>query len=121
MSDKHRQFLRFLTNGCAAVAVQYSVYLALLPALSPYWANTAGYAVSFCLNYLVTSYWTFSSRPTRRHALGFAASHCANYVCQQTFLFLALTIVPKQAAAIVAMAAAVPVNFALLRLVYKKK
>lgn len=119
MSDKRRQFLRFVMNGCAAVAVQYAVYLALLPAVSPYWANAAGYVVSFCLNYIVTSYWTFSSRPTRRHALGFAASHCVNFLCQQAFLWVALMLVPERAAAIIAMACAVPVNFALLRLVYK--
>lgn len=115
-----RQLLRFCLNGCLAVAVQWAVYLMLLPVVSPYWANTAGYGVSFCLNYVVTSYWTFSSRPTRRHAVGFAASHVVNYALQQGFLFLWLMAVPKQWAAVLAMASAVPVNFALLRLVYKK-
>lgn len=118
---KKAQLLRFCFNGCLAVAIQYGVYLLLIPYINEFVANTVAYIVSFAYNFIVTSYWTFRSRPSWKRLAGFSGSHVINYLTQQAVLALALWAgVPKELAALVAMGVAVPVNFLLLRLIYKK-
>ena len=120
--EKYAQFVRFCANGVLAVAIQYGVYLLLVQWINPFAANTVGYAVSFCVNFIITSYWTFRSRPSWRKLAGFGGSHIVNYVCQQAFLALFLWAgIAKEYAAIMAMGSAVPVNFMILRVIYKKK
>lgn len=119
---KKGQLLRFCINGGAAVAIQYGVYLLLIPHINEFIANTVAYIVSFAYNFIVTSYWTFHSKPSWKRLAGFSGSHIVNYLTQQAVLALALWAgIPKEFAALVAMAVAVPVNFILLRTVYKKK
>lgn len=119
---KYGQFLRFCINGVLAVAIQYAVYLLLIQWLNEFVANTIGYFVSFCCNFIITSYWTFKSRPSLKKLGGFGSSHIINYLAQQAFLALYLWIgIPKEYAALLAMGSAVPINFAILRFVYKKK
>lgn len=120
--EKYAQFVRFCANGVLAVAIQYGVYLLLVQWINPFAANTVGYAVSFCVNFIITSYWTFRSRPSWRKLAGFGGSHIVNYVCQQAFLALFLWAgIAKEYAAIMAMGSAVPVNFMILRVIYNKK
>lgn len=117
-----RQFVKFCINGVVAVAIQYGVYLLLLPYMNALLANTIAYFVSFCYNFIVTSYWTFNSQPTMKRLAGFCGSHVVNFLVQQAVLAISLLLsVPERFAALVAMAVAVPVNFAILRIVYKKK
>lgn len=119
---KYGQFLRFCINGCLAVAIQYGVYLLLINVMSPNPAYTISYIVSFCCNFVITSYWTFHSRPTLMRLLGFGSSHVVNFFVQLGFLNLYLWVdIPKEWAALMAMGSAVPVNFIMLHYVYKKK
>lgn len=116
------QFVRFCINGVLAVAIQYAVYLLLIQWINEFVANTIGYFVSFCCNFIITSYWTFKSRPSLKKLGGFGTSHLINYFLQQCFLAFYLWLsVPKEYAALFAMASVVPINFAILRFVYKKK
>lgn len=120
--SKRGQFVRFCINGCVAVAIQYAVYWTLLQMnCEANIAFTIGYVVSFCYNFIVTSYWTFHSRPSWKHLTGFGGSHVVNYLVQiaflNTFLWLML---PKSIAGVLAMACAVPINFLILKFVYKK-
>lgn len=125
--SKTGQFVRFCINGCLAVAIQYGVYWLLLQ-LSPLsgngWANIAyaiSYFVSFCCNFIITSYWTFHSRPSWKRLTGFGGSHIVNFFVQLAFLNAYLFIgIPKELAALLAMGSAVPINFMMLRFVYKK-
>lgn len=131
--NKRGEFLRFCINGCLAVAIQYVVYWLLL-----WWmdadadedsvfgkANLAyaiSYLVSFCCNFIITSYWTFHSRPSWKRLIGFGSSHIVNFFVQLAFLNLYLYLgIPKEFAAILAMGSAVPVNFLMLHFVYKKR
>lgn len=121
-APKYGQFLRFCINGVLAVAIQYAVYLVLIQWINEFIANTVGYFVSFCCNFIITSYWTFKSRPSLKKLGGFGSSHIVNYFIQQGFLALYLWLgVPKEFAALLAMGSAVPINFAMLHFVYKKK
>lgn len=125
--EKYAQFIRFCINGCLAVTIQYVVYWLLLyawPAEGGLWTNiayTLSYIVSFCCNFVLTSYWTFHSRPSWKRLTGFGGSHIINFFLQIAFLNMYMWIgIPRQFAAILAMGSAVPVNFLMLRFVYKK-
>lgn len=125
--EKYAQFIRFCINGCLAVAIQYVVYRVLLyvwPADNGLWTNiayTLSYIVSFCCNFIITSYWTFHSRPSWKRLTGFGGSHIINFFLQIAFLNMYMWIgIPRQFAALLAMGSAVPVNFMILRFVYKK-
>ena len=119
---KYGQFLRFCINGVLAVGIQYAVYLICIQWMNEFVANTIGYFVSFCCNFIITSYWTFRSRPSWKKLTGFGGSHVVNYLVQQCFLAIYLNMgIPKEWAALVAMGSAVPINFTLLHFVYKKR
>ena len=85
-------------------------------------AYTLSYFVSFCCNFIITSYWTFHSKPSWKRLTGFGGSHIINYFVQLGFLNFYLWLgVTKEWAALLAMGSAVPINFALLHFVYKNK
>lgn len=115
------QFIRFCINGCLAVGIQYAVYYLLLQVgVNANVAFSIGYLVSFCCNFIITSYWTFKSRPSWKRLVGFSGSHIVNYFVQMGFLNLYLYLnIPETWAGIMAMGSAVPINFLLLRFVYK--
>ena len=118
---KYGEFLRFCINGALAVGIQYAVYWVLIHWMGANAAYTLSYLVSFCCNFLVTSYWTFHSRPTWKRLTGFGGSHVVNFLVQLSFLNVYLWLgIPKEWAALLAMGSAVPINFALLKWVYKK-
>ncbi len=129
--NKRGQFFRFCINGCLAVAIQYAVYWVLLKLMDADGdaqnmktnvAYAVSYFVSFCCNFVITSYWTFHSRPSWKRLVGFGSSHLVNFFIQLGFLNLYLWLgIPKEWAAILAMGSAVPVNFVMLHFVYKKK
>lgn len=123
-SDKKTaEFLRFCINGCLAVCIQYAVYWLLLHfGVEKNIAFTLGYLVSFSYNFIATSYWTFHSRPSWKRFTGFAGSHVVNYFVQIGFLNLFSFIgFSAKLAGLLAMAAAVPVNYIILHFVYKKR
>lgn len=83
-------------------------------------AYTLSYIVSFCCNFIITSYWTFHSRPSWKRLIGFGSSHIVNFFVQLAFLNVYLYIgIPKEWSALLAMGSAVPINFMMLRWVYK--
>lgn len=135
--NKRGQFLRFCINGCLAVAIQYAVYWLLLQLMGADYtksnsdegvmgianiAYAASYFVSFCCNFIITSYWTFHSHPSWKKLIGFGSSHIVNFFVQLGFLNIYLWLgIPKEFAALLAMGSAVPINFAMLHFVYKSK
>lgn len=119
---KFGQFVRFCVNGCLAVAIQYAIYWLLLQLnVNATLALFIGYAISFCCNFIITSYWTFHSRPSWKRLTGFGGSHIINYFVQAGFLNIYIYIgISPELAGFLAMGSAVPVNFALVRLVYNR-
>ena len=85
-------------------------------------AYTIGYATSFICNFFMTSYFTFRSNPSLKKALGFGGSHLVNYLIHMglfnLFLFLDVN---QEIAPLFVLAVAVPVNFVMLRFVFKHK
>ncbi len=115
------QFVRFGLNGVFVTAIQYAVYLLLQRHVNVNVAYTVGYLVSFAVNFLMTSYFTFQSHPTFKRFVGFCGSHAVNYVVQIGLLNLFIALGMSHATApIPAILGAVAVQFTILSRVYSK-
>ena len=110
--------------GSLAAGIHYGVYFVLqeYELVNLNIAYTIGYATSFICNFFMTSYFTFRSNPSLKKALGFGGSHLVNYLIHMGLfnLFLSLD-VNQEIAPLFVLAVAVPVNFVMLRFVFKHK
>ena len=116
-----REFVRFCVVGVIATGIHYGVYLLLLRLMPANPAYTIGYVVSLGCNLLLTSLFTFRERITWKRTLGFLASHGVNYALHIAFLNLFLYFgVEERWAPILVYCLVVPINFILVRTVFKK-
>lgn len=125
MTTSHRQTLfeavRFGMVGVAATGLHYGLYVWLQTFIQVDVAYTLAYAVSFVANFYLTSYFTFHSAPSWRKLAGMGGAHVVNYVLHMILLNLFLWIgIPQVYAPLPVFAIAVPVNFLLVRFVFKK-
>lgn len=122
--SKRYQFIRYCTVGSLAAGIHYGVYFVLqeYELVNLNIAYTIGYATSFICNFFMTSYFTLRSNPSLKKALGFGGSHLVNYLIHMGLfnLFLSLD-VNQEIAPLFVLAVAVPVNFVMLRFVFKHK
>lgn len=117
----YRQFLRFALVGVTATALHYGLYLLLQPFINVNVAYTLGYVLSFVANFYLTAWFTFRSRPSWRKAVGFAGAHGVNYLLHMLLLNVFLWAgVPRALAPVPVFAIAVPVNFLLVRFVFRQ-
>lgn len=115
------EFIRFGIVGVIATAIHYGVYWVLMHWLFVTIAYSIGYAVSFICNFLLTSFFTFRKRATVKKGLGFGVAHGVNYLLHVLFLHFFLWIgVSKSMAPIPVFAMVIPINFLLVRFVFKK-
>lgn len=116
------EFIRFALVGCIATALHYGIYYLLLYCINVNVAYTVGYVVAFIANFYLTSYFTFKSFPSWTKLLGMGGAHLVNYLLHllllNTFLCVGLS---KAWAPIPVFAIAIPINFLLVRLVFKRK
>lgn len=115
------EFIRFGVVGVIATLIHYVVYYLLNIMCDYNIAYTIGYCVSFFFNFWLSAKFTFKSAPTPLKGLGFALSHLVNYGLQILMLNCMVSIgVPQSLAPIPVYAICVPVNFLLVRFVFKK-
>ncbi len=123
-STKKKTFaeaVRFGLVGVLATALHYAIYLVLCKFIAALVAYAIGYVLSFLLNFYLTSRFTFGTRPTWKRFTGMVGAHAVNFVLHSALLWLFLRMgVPKSLAPIPVYAVAVPVNFLLVRFVFKK-
>ena len=85
-------------------------------------ANTIGYIISFCCNFLLTTYFTFKVKPNKKRAGGFAFSHLMNWGIQTLLLNFFLWVgVDKVWAPWPMYAISAPINFLFVRFFVKTK
>lgn len=131
LPPKYRSVVRFSIVGAIGTAMQYGIYYVFLalferycPGLHAYVtiAFTIGFCVEMVSNYLLTSFYTFRSRPCLKNAGGFLVGRGVNYVVQIGFLhLLILCSMPEEWAGIVAIVLAGIVNYFVLMPFFKKK
>lgn len=128
-----REFLRFCIVGGIAMGVHYAIYLALLWMLGLDWtasrgtdwritlSYTIGYAIALVVNMWLTARFTFKERLSFRRGGGFLLSHFINYVIEVGLLNLFLSLhFAEWLSPLLALMISVPVNFILVRTVFKK-
>lgn len=114
------EMLRFVVVGVLATLLHYGLYYALMYVVWATLAYAAGYVLSFVFNFFATAYFTFRTTPTWKRLAGMLGAHGINFLLHmvlfQLFLWAGVskTLVPLPVYAI-----AVPVNFLLVRYVFK--
>ena len=120
-NETYKEIIKFGIVGCIAVIVQYVTYCFCLLIFNYNIAFTIGYVVSFVVNYLLTTTFTFKTRKNLNNSIGFAIFNIINYLLQVGLLNLFINIgVSKQLSPIPVFSICVPTNFLLVRLVMKK-
>ncbi|MGN0048753.1 MAG: GtrA family protein [Bacteroides sp.] len=116
------QFIRFVGVGVTATALHYGLYYLLQRLIEVNVAYTIGYAVSFVANFYLTAYFTFGRRPSWSRAAGFGGAHLVNYLLHIVLLNLFLWLgISRPLAPLPVFAVAIPVNFLLVRWVFRRK
>ena len=114
--------VRFGIVGVGATALHYGIYYLLQQAINVNVAYTVGYAVSFVANFYATSYFTFGTSPSWKQLFGMGAAHGVNYLLHILLLNVFLWMgIPKVWAPFPVFAVVIPVNFLLVRFVFKRK
>lgn len=115
------QFLRFGIVGVIATSLHYGIYWVLMHYMNASVAYTIGYILSFVANFFLTSYFTFKKKATIKKGAGFALSHGVNYLLHIVLLNIFLWMgVSKTIAPVPVFCIVIPVNFLLVRFVFKK-
>lgn len=114
-------FIRFVMVGLLATAIHYGLYYLLQYIIEVNIAYTLGYAVSFAANFYLTARFTFREKPSWGKAFGFGGAHLCNYLIHMGLLNLFLAIgLSKPLAPFPVFAIAIPVNFVMVRFVFKR-
>ena len=114
------EIMRFGIVGCFATLLHYGIYWILQHWIEMNIAYTIGYGLSFLCNFYLTSHFTFKKEATVKRGLGFSGAHLTNYLNHIFLLNLFVWLgIPKQWAPIPVYCIAIPVNFMLVRFVFK--
>ena len=116
------RIVRFGITGSLSTLIHYGAYLIALIWMVPTIAYTVGYGVGLCVNYIMTTFFTFKEHPSKKNAAGFVASHIVNYLLEIGILNLFLYYgMEKRLAGILVLIVVVPINFLILRFVFVRK
>lgn len=116
-----KEVLRFCIVGLAATAIHYVSYLLLQRIMSPNVAYTLGFIISLACNFVLSARFTFRTRMSLLRGGGFVLSHLLNYLMHIALFNLLLWCgVSRLIAPLGVYAVVVPVNFILVRLVFRK-
>jgi putative flippase GtrA len=115
------QAIRFCIVGIMAVAIHYAIYLLLKQWMIKVVAFAIGYFISFIANFFMTAKFTFKKDATTKKGVGFLGAHIVNFILQTSLLQMFLWLgVNENFAPIPVYCIAVPVNFMLVRFVFRK-
>lgn len=130
LTPQFYEFVRFAIVGIIATVIHYGVYLLFMwifqmDKTDTMYLNvtyTIGYIVSWLCNFYLTAHFTFKSNISIKRGIGFAFSHVINYFLHLFFLNVFFWIgVPEKWAPIPVFCFVVPINFLLVRYVFKSK
>lgn len=114
------EILRFCIVGGIATALQYGIYVVFVDAVGvkavP--STLISYGISFIINYILTSYFTFHKKPTKENMVGFIGSHAVNMGLQTGIVAVFKGIVGNTLALLPALAICIPVNYLMVRFVF---
>jgi putative flippase GtrA len=122
-SARTREFARFLMVGLVNTGVGYGVYLLLLPWIGYQTAYATAYVVGIVVAYVLNSRFVFRRAMGLRTALGYPLVYLGQYLFGAAVLYALVTWLgcDRRWAALIALAASVPVSFALNRLALARR
>lgn len=121
-SSKVKEFIRFAIVGVVATGIHYGIYWLLMKVMNVNIAYTIGYVVSWFCNLFLSARFTFKEKVSVKRGVGFALSHLVNYLLHMLFLNIFLAIgFSAEVAPIFVYVIVVPINFLLVRFVFKSK
>lgn len=121
-SSKVKEFVRFGIVGVLATGIHYGIYYLLDQIINVNIAYTIGYVVSWFVNLYLTAHFTFKSQLSVKKGIGFAFSHLVNYLMHMIFLNIFLAVgLSDEIAPLFVFAIVIPMNFLLVRFVFKSK
>ena len=113
--------LRFCMVGVAATAIHYGIYWLLKRWINVNIAFATGYIISFFCNYFLSALFTFKAKVSFRTGIGFTGAHLFNMILQLILLNVFLHFgINSNLAPLPVYAISVPVNFFLVRFVFRK-
>lgn len=127
-SSRISEIIRFCLVGGLATVLQYGIYVVFVDAVGvkavP--STLISYSISFVMNYLLSSYFTFHKKPSTQNMLGFIGSHAVNMGVQTGIVAIFKGIVGNTLALLPAFAICIPLNYLMVRYafnhdIFKKK
>lgn len=120
--DRLKEFMRFTIVGVISTGIHYGFYYLLNLVMNVNIAYTIGYVIAWCCNFYLSAHFTFKSETSVKRGIGFAISHGINYVLHMVLLNLFLWLgLSETLAPIPVYCIAVPVNFILVRYVFRSE
>ena len=126
-NEKIREFIRFCIIGVVATLIHYGIYYVIIKGFQiekELWINiayTIGFVISWCCNLWLSAHYTFKTTVNVKRGVGFAVSHGINYLLHLGFLNLFLWIgISATIAPWLVFCCVIPINFILVRTVFKK-
>ena len=114
------EMIRFSVVGVLITAIHYVVYWLLQLVVDVNVAWTAGYIVGFVVNYYLSARFIFREKTSVGNGAGFGGAHLVNYFLQMVLLnFFIWTGLSPEMAPVGVYAVSIPVNFLLVRFVFK--
>ena len=122
-SARTREFARFIVVGSVNTGVGYGLYLLLLVWINYQAAYAAVYVVGIIIAYVLNSCYVFRRPMGLGTALGYPLVYVAQYLFGAAVLYALVTWFgcDRRWAALVALAASVPVSFTLNRLALARR
>ncbi len=117
------EIVRFALVGGLATVLQYAFYVIFVNVVQvravP--SSMISYALSFIVNFFLSSYFTFHSRPNAKKGVGFTLCHLFNMGLQTGLVAIFKGIVGPTLALLPAMAICIPVNYLLVRFAFTSR
>lgn len=115
------EMIRFSIVGVLVTAIHYGVYWLLQLVVNVNIAWTAGYVAGFIVNYYLSAFYIFRKKTSVKNGAGFGIAHVVNYLLQMVLLNFFIWIgLSAEMAPVGVYAVSIPVNFLLVRFVFKK-
>lgn len=116
-NNRFSEIVRFGLVGGISTVLQYGFYVIFVNAVhvKAVPSSMISYALSFIVNFFLSSYFTFHTRPNAKKGLGFTLSHLLNMGLQTGLVAIFKGIVGPTLALLPALAICIPVNYCMVR------
>lgn len=121
--SKRAEVIRFAIVGGFCTVLQYGLYIVFVHAVGvPAVVSTMiSYALSFIVNFFLSSLFTFKSKANAKKGLAFTLSHLINMGMQTGLVAIFKGIVGKTLALLPALAICVPLNYFMVRFAFTSR